>query len=85
MKNILRTLYRKDLERTCVIFQLLGYAYFVHWVRLLIGDNYYYIEDHAYKLILSIIIPFTTRWLMTGKIQFKPIKTEKKIEVDGHR
>ena len=85
MKNILRTLYRKDLERTCVIFQLLGYAYFVHWVRLLIGDNYYYIEDHAYKLILSIIIPFTTRWLMTGKIQLKPVKTEKKIEVDGHR
>ena len=75
MKNILRTLYRKDFEHVYVIFQLLGYAYFVHWIRLLIiGD--YHIEDHAYKLILSIFIPIFIRWLMTGEIQFKPIKSK---------
>ena len=75
MKNILRTLYRKDFEHVCVIFQLLGYAYFVHWIRLLIiGD--YHIEDHAYKLILSIFIPIIIRWLMTGEIKFKPFKSK---------
>ena len=62
------------LERACVVFQLLGYGYFLYWgVDLLGASTYYYIKANLHNLILAIAVPLITRWVLTGKLKFKPV------------
>jgi hypothetical protein len=67
---------KKILERACVVFQLLGYGYFIfllykHFERW--GIDFFWLSASAFNLTLAIAVPLITRWVLTGKLRFKPV------------
>ena len=67
---------KQILERACVVFQVLGYGYFLYWCGDLLGATTYYIKANLHNLILAIAVPLITRWVLTGKLRFKPVMSK---------
>jgi hypothetical protein len=74
---------KKILERACVVFQLLGYGYFIYellyylYLKPIIWDLWSLgIYPAAYTVPLDIVIPLLTRWCLTGKFKILPIMSK---------
>ena len=70
---------KKILERACVVFQLLGYGYFIFLLSEFNFERWgidFWLSASIFKLTLAVAVPLSTRWVLTGKLKILPIMSK---------